>query len=166
VKKFIKKFRFRWHDIDANRHVANTSYTTICVDLRVQALQEYGLDQDYFDTHQMGPVVLNEKLHYISEVRPDEQLYVDMELAGRSKSSKFFNFAHHIYGEDGEIVFYMTTIISILDLKNRSLIDPPEPMLKLLDAIPRTEGYEELKKKDLRDASVPYSKTLDLNAID
>ena len=163
--KIVKKFRFRWDDIDANRHVANTSYTKVTVNLRMEYLEAHGFGQSYFEDNQLGPVSLNEELHFISEVDGNEQLYVDFQIDGLSRDNKFFKFAHHIYDSDGLITFYTTTLIAFLDLRKRKLITAPLEFTELIEQIPRTAHFHELTKKDLRKAYVPYNLKLNLEGL-
>lgn len=158
--------RFRWDDVDANRHIASSSYLKVTVDQRMQLLRSRGFDHEYFSENQLGPVVLSEQLHYLSEVTADEKLYLKMELEGVSEDFKFFRFSHRLYGEDGDIVFYTSTIISLLDLERRRLIVPPDAFIDFLEEIPQADNYAVLKKKDLRQAHVPYDDSLDLDALD
>lgn len=165
MSEFVKKVRFRWDDVDANRHVASSSYLKVTVDQRMHLLRSRGFDHEYFAENQLGPVVLREELHYLSEVSPDEQLYVKMEIEGLTEDYKFFKFSHRIYGSDGDIVFYTSTIISLLNLELRKLIVPPDGFMDFLDEIPEADNYATLEKADLRLEHVPYEDSIDIDNL-
>lgn len=160
--KFLKKFQFSWYDLDANRHVTNTSYIKACVEFRMQKLKEYGIDLDYLQENEIGPVVLHEFHYFMAEVEADEDLYLEIELAGVTKDYKFSEFAHHMYDVQGEIVYYCITTLAFLDLANRKLIIPPDNVISLIDDLPRTSNFKILTKSDLRKPEVPYTKKIQI----
>lgn len=159
---YLKPFRFRWDDLDPNRHVANFSYVKACVDLRMRLLEDNGIDQAYLKQNSLGFVSLSEESHFISEVIDKEQLYIDIELEAWSADLRFYRFAHHIYSSDGEIVFYMNTMLATMDIAARKLVSPTAEISALLNKLPRSEHYSTLVKADLRKTYVPYNKTISI----
>ena len=159
---YLKPFRFRWDDLDPNRHVANFSYVKACVDLRMRLLEDNGIDQSYLMQNSLGFVSLSEESHFISEVIDKEQLYIDIELEAWSADKRFYRFAHHIYSSDGEIVFYMNTMLATMDISARKLVSPTAKIITLINNLPRSERYSTLDKSDLRKAYVPYDKTINI----
>ena len=65
---YVKEFEIRWSDLDANRHVANSSYVDMLSETRMSFLREHGVTQQFFETHGIGPVIFSEEFFYISEI--------------------------------------------------------------------------------------------------
>ena len=54
---FIKEFEIRWNDLDANKHLANTAYTSYMSHTRMAFFSQHGFGLNILEEKQLGPVV-------------------------------------------------------------------------------------------------------------
>jgi len=79
---YIKEFEVRWSDLDANRHLANSSYVNFMSHTRMGFLTGLGLSHKHMVAHGLGPVVFYEHIYYFREVFPGPPIRVSLQLAG------------------------------------------------------------------------------------
>jgi acyl-CoA thioester hydrolase len=160
MSKFIKEFDLRWSDLDANRHVANVTYSILTIEARMAMLRTYGITHKVLEELQIGPVILTEEYNYLREVLPDEKVYVEIELAGRAEDSKIVRFAHCLFKQSGELAMYCEVTVGWISLVTRKLVTPSQNLLDVLDLLPKSHHFHLLSKEELRQTKVPYGKTM------
>ena len=148
MKSYIKTFEVRWSDLDANRHLANTSYLAYLVHTRMSFFTDQGFSQERFAEHQIGPAVLHEEMFYLSEILPSDSVRVDIELGGRSNDYRFQILEHGLYNGQGLLAGYCKATICWMDLKARKVAYPPESLKALIDQMPKSKNYRILEKAD------------------
>ena len=146
---YLKEFEIRWNDLDANRHLANSSYVAFMSHTRMSFLIEQGLDHAFMKKHQIGPVVFHEHIHYFKEAFQGK-IRVSFELGGISEDGMFFRFKHNFYDEKGRNIAFCNIMGGWIDLQTRSLIGLPEEFFKLLDEAPKSDDFKILTKQDMR----------------
>src|SRR5688500_682363 len=97
---YTKSFEIRWSDLDANRHVANSSYVDLLSETRMSFLRENGFTQQKFEEYGMGPVIFTEEFYYIKEIKPNEKIKISVELLANSTDCKYIKFAHCIFNDE------------------------------------------------------------------
>lgn len=147
---FLKEFEIRWNDLDANRHLANTSYLSYASETRMAFLQKIGMSHNYLNKFAIGPIVFNEHLFYFKEVLPDDVIRVSFELAAMSKEGTFFEFEHNYYNKEGENVARCEMMGGWMNLKTRKLTGLPEDMLNEFKSSYKTDSFKEITSKDTR----------------
>jgi acyl-CoA thioester hydrolase len=158
---FIKTFDIRWSDLDANRHVANISYSIFAIETRMSYFASQGFDQKAFERHQIGPVILAEHFYYLKEVLPAQKVHVDFELAGNTDDFSFCKITNSIFNHKGELAVFNEGLIAWFDLKERKIRTPPPDLLAGLHNMAKTDNYAIFDKKETRSAHIP-KKNLDL----
>lgn len=147
---YSKSFEIRWSDLDANRHLANSSYQNFMSHTRMAFLVEHGFSQQELVNHNLGPIVFYEHLYYFKELKPEDHVKVSLELKGLSENGMFFQFEHNLYNQKGENCARCDMMGSWLDLSSRELAELPQHLLKPLEKLTKTEDYKELTKEDTR----------------
>lgn len=147
---YIKEFEIRWSDVDANRHLANSAYINFMAHTRMSFLWEIGLDQKILHSKQIGPVVFYEHMYYFKEVFPGKPVRVSLEIAGLSKKGMFFEFRHNFYDSKGRNVAYCEMMGAWMSLSARKLINLPQELLGLMNAIEKPDYFKILTKEDTR----------------
>lgn len=147
---YTKSFEIRWSDLDANRHLANSSYQNFMSHTRMAFLVEKGFSQQELVKHNLGPVVFYELIFYFKELKPEDQVKVSLELKGLSQDGMFFQFEHNIYNQKGQNSARCEMMGSWLDLTSRQLTSLPEHSLRPLEHLTKTEDYKTLTKEDTR----------------
>src|SRR5690606_20487658 len=79
---FEERFRVRWSDLDANRHVRNTIYSEFATQTRFRLLESHGFPQARFEELRFGPVMFREEIRYRRELLFGEEATVDVRFAG------------------------------------------------------------------------------------
>ena len=83
---YLKEFEVRWNDLDANRHLANSSYINFMSHTRLSYMMENGFGQNSMVINNIGPVVFYEHMFYFREVFPGKPIRVSLQLKGISKN--------------------------------------------------------------------------------
>jgi acyl-CoA thioester hydrolase len=147
---YLKEFEIRWSDLDANRHLANSSYFNFMAHTRMSYLFELGFDQKILADRQIGPVAFYEHMHYFKEIFPGKPITVSLEVMGMSEEGKFFEFHHNFYDDKGRNVAHCEMMGAWISLRSRSLIDLPDDLLRKFDTGERPAGFRRLTKADTR----------------
>ena len=147
---YIKEFEVRWNDLDANRHLANSSYLNYMSHTRLSFMMEKGFNQANMVKHTIGPVIFDEHIFYFKEIFPGEPIRVSLELKGISKGGMYVEFQHNFYNNEGENMARCDMMGGWIDLKTRKLRDIPETLFKALSNLDKTEGFRTLTKEDTR----------------
>lgn len=159
MMSYIKTFEVRWSDLDANRHLANTTYMTYMVHTRMSYFADQGFSQERFAAYQIGPAVLHEEVFYLHEILPNDSVHVDIELGGRSNDYRFQVLEHGLYNGQGLLAGYCKATICWMDLVARKVAYPPESLKALIDKMPKSRSYRILEKADtLKQHLVPNHK--------
>lgn len=148
MSAYIKTFEVRWSDLDANRHLANTSFVSYMVHTRMTYFSDHGFTQGEFAAQQIGPAVLHEEVFYLKEISPNDTVHVTIELGGRSPDHRFQLLEHCLFNGQGQMAAYCKATICWMDLKVRKITYPPIALKDLIDKMPRSKGYRLLEKKD------------------
>lgn len=156
----LKKFNFRWSDIDANMHIKNTAYNDQFIQYRLSLLSEMGYGMAEFRKLGIGPMIIHESLYYIQEVRADSEVYIDLFLKGNSEDGKYMQFAQHLYNNKGELSCFLDLTFVWLDIRARKLAVPPDAMLEKLNQLQKTEDYKIIDSKALKVDGVPYGRKI------
>lgn len=146
---YYKEIEIRWSDMDANRHLANSSYIDYGSHTRINFLASIGFDQKYMAKHQIGPVVFYEHMYYFKEVRVGK-IKVSLGLKGLSESGKFFEFHHDFYDEHGKNFARLELMGGWMNLKTRKLMDLPPEIMANFDGIPKEKDFRILTNADTR----------------
>ncbi len=147
---YIKEFEVRWNDLDANRHLANSSYLNYMSHTRLSYLMEKGFGQRNMIKHNIGPVVFYEHMYYFKEIFPGDPIRVSLELKGISDGGMYFEFQHNFYNSEGINLARCNMMGGWIDLKTRKLKDLPEDLFSALNDLHKTENFKLLTKADTR----------------
>lgn len=158
----LKKYNFRWSDMDANMHIKNTAYNEIFTQDRLNWLAEIGYAMDRFKELGIGPMIIHEHMYYIKEVRYQLPVYLNLYLKGNSENSRFVELAQHLYNSDGDLSCYLNLTLSWVDIRARKLVAPPEDMIQKLGELEKTEDYKIIDSSALKVAGIPYGKKVEI----
>lgn len=148
---YLKKFEIRWSDLDANRHLANSSYMNFMSATRMAYLQEHGFGFQEMAKHNLGPVIFNEQIHYFKEIFPGKPVFVSLMTKGLSKDGMFFQFVHGFYNSEGKQLAAGEVLGGMIDLNTRKLISLPQELIdQVFDKIEKTSDFIWLTKEDTR----------------
>ncbi|MCK5906374.1 MAG: thioesterase family protein [Flavobacteriales bacterium] len=145
--KFSKIFETRWSDFDANMHMRHTVYNDCAAQLRLDLLVQNGFDMKTLSKIGLGPVLLREETKFLREVNIGENLTVDVEIIGLSKSGDRWNMLHHIYKNETTLAAIITVEGAWIDMRLRKIATPPKELNdKFLDNY-RSDNFEWIERK-------------------
>ncbi|MEN8788148.1 MAG: thioesterase family protein [Flavobacteriaceae bacterium] len=147
---YLKEFQIRWNDLDANRHLANSTYVNYMSHTRMSRLVDLGFDHRLMVEHQIGPVVFYEHIYYFREVLPGPPIRVSFEVKGLSEDGMFFEFQHNFYDHKGRNIAHCELMGGWIDLTSRKLIDLQPHLLKKFDGAEKSDDFRILTKDDTR----------------
>ncbi|MGH8050761.1 MAG: acyl-CoA thioesterase [Arenimonas sp.] len=134
----------RWGDMDFNSHLANTAFLDHAVDVRLAFFASCGFPAKELMAHGIGPVVQEDKIRYMREIRLQEKFRVQLRCGGLSQDGARFIICNDFYREDDVHAAALVTQGGWLDLRERKLTVPPEALRKALEALERTPEFLEL----------------------
>jgi acyl-CoA thioester hydrolase len=158
---YLKEFEIRWSDLDANRHVANSSYADMLSETRMSFLHENGITQARFEELGIGPVIFTEEFYYIKEIKANESIRISIELLASSPHYKFVKFAHCIFNKEHTLSVYSETLFGWLNLMERRLIIPPAEIIATCSSLPKADNYTSLDENmSLKNPKIPFGKSI------
>ncbi len=129
---FLQKFSVRWNDLDANRHLANSSYVTYCADARMGFMRQNKMGLSQLNRWGVGPVLLHERYSFFREILADSDVWVSVELSGASEDGGMYEFTHRFFLEDGTHCATATAMGVWIDVMLRKSTTPPEDIQLVL----------------------------------
>jgi acyl-CoA thioester hydrolase len=142
---FEKSFETSWRDVDANGHVANTSYLEFAVDMRVAYFDSCGFSPATFFRHGFGPVIKSDFVEYFRELMMLESVGVTIENGGFSEDGSRFRVVNSVYKTGRVLAARITSVGGWLSLNERKLIEPPELIKEAWQQLPKTQDFEILR---------------------
>ena len=133
-----------WGDMDFNGHLANTAFLDHAADSRLAFFTECGFPASELAKNGIGPVVQEDKIRYMREIRLHEKFRVQLRCAGLSKDGARFIFCNDFYREDNVQAAVLVTKGGWLDLAKRRLAVPPDALRMALENLQRTDDFVEL----------------------
>jgi acyl-CoA thioester hydrolase len=134
-----------WRDMDFNSHMANTAYLDRAADVRMMYFAENGFTADDMQRLRVGPVIMKDEIEYFREVRLLQEMRVNLSVAGLAPDGSRFMLRNEFTHLDGQRCAVVTSIGGWLDLNARKLTAPPEALRLALAALPKVDGFRELK---------------------
>ena len=139
-----------WRDMDYNSHMANTAYLDRAADVRMMYFADNGFTADDMLRLRIGPVIMKDEIEYFREVRLLQEIRVGFSLAGLAPDGSRFMIRNEFTHADGQKCAVVTSTGGWLDLGVRKLIAPPDPLRKAMEALPKVEGFRELRSSVTR----------------
>jgi acyl-CoA thioester hydrolase len=130
--------------MDANAHLANTAYLDLAADARMACFADQGFPASEFARLAIGPVIRRDELEYFREVGLHERVTVTCAALALSREGGRFMLENEVWLPRGERAAVVRSTGGWLDLRARSLVVPPPPLLAVLRQFPRAEGFVEL----------------------
>lgn len=142
-------FEVRWSDIDANRHLANSTYVEYCAQTRMAFMNKHKMSLAQLNRWGIGPVVLHEKFSFFKEIHADKKVWVSLEVSGASEDAAIYRFLHKFYLEDGTHCATAEATGVWIDMMLRKSTTPPEEVVQALEEF-KTENTVLMSKEDIK----------------
>lgn len=147
---FLHKLSVRWNDLDANRHLANSSYVAFCADARMAFMRDNKMGLTQLNRWGIGPVILHERYSFFKEILADQDVLVSVEISGASEDAAIYEFTHKFYLPDGTHCCTATALGVWIDMMLRKTTAPPDDILEVMKEY-KTEQTRVLTKDDIKD---------------
>lgn len=142
MNDFTLPISLRWADFDPNFHLRHSVYYDFGATARLEFLKKYGLDYEHMETEQYGPVLFREEAVFRREVRPGDQIFINLVVTKMRRDFSRFSFRHEITRDDGTLCAVMNIDGAWIDTKLRKLTLPPEKVREVLDTLPKSTDFE------------------------
>lgn len=140
---YFQDFHVRWSDLDPNMHMRHTAYGDMCAATRFSFLDSLGFTMKEFAKLQVGPVIFNENLQYLKEVRAGETVRVDVRVSGLSEDSRKWKMRHQVIRlSDNKVSAIVEVQGAWLSLTTRKITPAPEVLQSAMGKLVRTDDFE------------------------
>jgi acyl-CoA thioester hydrolase len=150
MQDFHYKFEVRWSDIDANRHLANSSYVEYCAQTRMAFMNQNQIGLAQLSRWGVGPVMLHERYSFFKEILADQNVFVTLEVSGLSEDASIYQFLHKFYLPDGTHCATSEATGVWIDTMLRKATTPPDDILEVMEKF-KDENCKVLTRQDLKD---------------
>ena len=146
---YYHPFEVRWSDIDANRHLANSSYVMYCAQTRMGFMSKHRMGVKELNRWGIGPVILHERYSFFREIYADQNVWVSLEIDGLASDASIYRFIHKFYLPDGTHCATAEATGVWIDMMLRKMTTPPDDILEAL--LPyKSETCSILTKEDIK----------------
>ncbi len=141
---FTTTCEVRWADLDPLGHARHTAFMDWATHNRLAAFASQGVTAGRFQGLGVGPIIFREETDYLREVGGEDRITVGFEFTGGSPDWKHFRIRHVLARVDG--VHCATVVVrgAWLDLRERRVVVPPEPIALACHSLPRATDFEVL----------------------
>ena len=146
---FERRLQVGWSDLDANAHMANSSYLDHASNTRMLFFNQNGFTMSRFASEKFGPAIVRDELVYRKELRLMENFRVDFEAAGVSQDGMRFRVRNTFRNSANEISAVVTSDGVWFDLERRKPRIPPQDLDNLMRALQRANDFAEILSKNI-----------------
>ncbi|QFG54225.1 acyl-CoA thioesterase [Chryseobacterium sp.] len=143
------KFEVRWSDIDANRHLANSTYVEYCAQTRMSFMSKNKMGLKELNRWGIGPVILHERYSFFREILMDQEVYVTLEIDGFSEDGAIYQFLHKFYLPDGTHCATSEAFGVWIDMMLRKSTTPPDDILEVLTKY-KSDNHKIFTREDIK----------------
>lgn len=147
---FTKEFEIRWNDLDANMHLANSSYVNYMSHTRMAFFEEYGFSLKEIAENELAPIVFYEHIYYFKEAHIGDPITVGLEVTGLSEDGMFFNIEHNFYDQKGKNMAHCEMLGAWMNFNTRKLTCLNGELMSLANNFPKSKDFKVLTKADTR----------------
>ena len=139
----------RWSDIDANRHLANSSYVEYCAQTRMAFMTKHKMGLAELNRWGIGPVILHERFSFFKEMYMGQNVIVSLEIDGFSEDGSIYKFLHRFFLPDGTHCATSEATGVWIDMMLRKSTTPPDDILEVLKEF-KSENFTQMSREDLK----------------
>jgi acyl-CoA thioester hydrolase len=120
----------RGYELDTQGHLNQAVYFNYVEHARWELMRAAGIQQHDLIASGVGPIVLEQNIKYLRELRGGDEVDVTCEFAWAE--GKTFRFDQRIIKVDGTVAAEITVIGGVLDLAERRLVPDPAAKFRAL----------------------------------
>lgn len=155
MKIYFAETTVRWSDLDANMHLANSSYMDFTSFARIEFLRKCGITLADFARLKFGPAVLREELSFFREAHEGQEIIISVVVSGNSEDGEIFEFEHNLYDKQSGLHLAYSRVFGLwFSTTSRKRTPPPAEIQNKLMANVDRERMRILSFKDLKELLV------------
>lgn len=128
------RLEIKEHHLDTYGHVNNATYIALFEEARWEQIHKHGYGLDVVRKELKGPVILEMKVRFASEIKNREQVEIVSDIIEYKK--KIFRMTQKLINSEGEIACEAELVGGLMDLRTRKLILPTSEWLAALNLSP------------------------------
>ncbi|MDX1912661.1 MAG: thioesterase family protein [Saprospiraceae bacterium] len=132
----------RWADFDANFHLRHSVYYDFGATARLEYLNRCGLTYDVMQAQHFGPILFREEAIFRREVRPGDQIFINLQITKMRRDFSRWSFRHEITRADGTLCAVLNVDGAWIDTQLRKLSPPPAMAIEAFEALPKSADFE------------------------
>ena len=141
MEKFSNLVQIRWSDIDQNRHLRHSVYYDYGAMIRIAFFNHHGLTAHKLEEFNIGPVIFREEAIFKREIRPEDQLTIDVELVKTTSDYSKWTFRHNFIKADGTVAAMVSIDGAWMDIVKRKITVPNEFIQKIFEDFPKSADF-------------------------
>ncbi len=132
----------RWADFDANFHLRHSVYYDFAATARLEFMGKAGLSYEAMQQEHFGPILFREECIFKREVRPGDQLFINLIVTRLRRDYSRFSFRHEITKADGTLCAILNIDGAWMDTVRRKLTVPPAFVTEMFQKLPMSDDFE------------------------
>lgn len=142
MAEFQLPVHLRWADFDPNFHLRHSVYYDFAATARVAFLDACGISTELMHQQHFGPILFREEARFKREVRPGDQLVINVLVTKLRADGSRFSFRHELIRDDGTLCAVMNVDGAWIDTNLRKLAIPPAQVAESLDKALKSADFE------------------------
>ena len=142
MNEFKIPVSLRWADLDPNFHLRHSVYYDFAATARVEFLAAHGISTKLMIENHFGPILFREEAIFRKEVRPGDELFINVLVTKLRRDSSRFSFRHELTRADGALCAVMNVDGAWIDTQLRKLTAPPPFVAEAMEHAQRSEDFE------------------------
>jgi acyl-CoA thioester hydrolase len=142
MSEFSRNIQVRWSDLDPNFHVRHSIYYDWGAFVRVEFLNEYGLNYEVMQELKFGPILFREECVFRREVLSGDEIRMNLQLLRSKKDFSRWSIQHQLTKADGILCAVLTVDGAWMDVVRRKLSSPPEKVHEVFAQMPKSQPFE------------------------
>lgn len=142
MAEFNRVIQVRWSDLDPNFHVRHSIYYDWGAFVRVEFLNEYGLNYEIMQELKFGPILFREECVFRREVVSGDEIRMNLLLIRSKRDFSRWTIQHQVTKTDGTLCAVLTVDGAWMDIVRRKLSSPPEKVHEVFNQMPKPGDFE------------------------
>ena len=142
MSAYTRPISLRWADFDANFHLRHSAYYDFGATMRLEFLIENGLSYELMQREHFGPILFREEAIFKREVRPGDQVFINLLVSKLRRDYARFSFRHEVTNADGTLCTVLNVDGAWMNTQQRKLIVPSALAAQMMENAPKSEDFE------------------------
>jgi acyl-CoA thioester hydrolase len=142
MQDLTENITIRWADLDPNFHLRHSVYYDICANARLEYLAARGINMQFMQQHQFGPILFREEAVFKREILLADTVSLGIVLLKANKDFSRWTVQHHLIKNNDTLAAIITVEGAWIDVLKRKLMAPPAEAQAAFESMPKNELFE------------------------